>query len=242
MLVFGTGVMIAIPALAGTSPRRVGQLQDVQFDFSFTEKEARGRKQIPFDIARADGKLTGKAKALDINGALLANVFFGLSAATGMTLLADNEAIKVPHATTFTVRVANSTGFLLDLGVTDEDGVPYDLVASDVATGKYMLDPLTGTYTFAAADADKALLATYLYTDAGGVSIDIENQLMGTTPFFQLFLQDEHNDQVESLWLKKCTSSKLSFPKKMGDYTIPEFDITILEDGTGKVGTWSFAE
>src|SRR5436305_496406 len=55
----------------GIGPDQFGILQDVQIDFDWTTKELWGQFQFPVDIARGQGKISGKAKLV------LTNQFMG---------------------------------------------------------------------------------------------------------------------------------------------------------------------
>ena len=68
------------------APIKLGKLQDVSFDFSFTLKELRGQNQFPIDVRRGSGKLTGKAKFAELSGRALNDLFFSGTSATGTIL------------------------------------------------------------------------------------------------------------------------------------------------------------
>ncbi|MEI9917086.1 MAG: hypothetical protein WDN29_16285 [Methylovirgula sp.] len=103
----------------------------------------------------------------------------------------------------------------------------------------------TGVYTFAAADASAAVNISYMYTTAtAGQKIVITNQLLGTTPTFASVFRnrDPKTGLFETLVLNKVTSSKLSLQSKTSDWEIPSFDMQVMDDGTGNIGTWSFGD
>ena len=62
MLTFGSGNLYGINSAANSTPRKLGNLQDVAFDISYTMKELRGSGQFAVDLRRGSGKITGKAK------------------------------------------------------------------------------------------------------------------------------------------------------------------------------------
>src|SRR5205823_3430450 len=150
----------------GIGPDQFGILQDVQIDFDWTTKELWGQFQFPVDIARGQGKITGKAKFARIFGAIYGDLFFGQTPAAGQLTVADNEAAAVPATSPFTVTVANAAGFADDLGVYYASGAAagnrFTRVTTPSAAGQYAVNPASGIYTFAAADAGAALLASYL--------------------------------------------------------------------------------
>ncbi|MEM5789351.1 MAG: hypothetical protein AAGU11_18725 [Syntrophobacteraceae bacterium] len=242
MLTFSTGVMFAVPfGAALPTPRRFGHLEEISLDFSFTTKELHGRMQIPVDISRAEGKFTGKAKTGKFNGKMLAEFFWGVTPSTGQIKVADLEPLAIPGSVAYTVTVANAATFRTDLGVQSAAGVPFVRVEANPTVGQYAVNTTTGVYTFAEADKSTTVYASYLYTATTGVTMEMTNKVMGITPEFSLFLTGEHKGDQTTCLLHRVTSSKLTFPKKMNDYTVPEFDFSIMENGTGSAGTWTFA-
>jgi len=140
------------------------------------------------------------------------------------------------------VTVGNASAFVDDEGVVyAATGLPLTKVASSPSAGQYSV--AAGVYTFNAADAGKAVLATYTYTlSSSGQKIAVTNQLIGTTPTFQALFYTTFQGQAVTLQLNNCTSSKLSFGTKLEDFAMPEFDFTCFADSAGNVMTWSFAE
>lgn len=241
MLIFGSGNLYGINAAANSTPMKLGTLQDVSFDFSFNIKELRGQGQMPIDLRRAGGKVTGKAKASQINGKLVNELFFGQTATTGLLLSAVGEASAIP-ATPFTVTVANAATFDTDLGVVNAaTGVQLTKVASTPTTGQYSVSN-AGVYTFAAADTALNVLIDYLYTSSsGGTRIAISNQVMGTTPKFMGIFTAKVDNAIATLKLNVCTSNKFAFATKLEDYAVPEIDIEAMADASGNLGVLSIS-
>src|SRR6266480_3193373 len=223
----------------GIGPDQFGILQDVQIDFDWQTKELWGQFQFPVDIARGQGKITGKAKFARIFGAIFGDLFFGQTPAAGQLTVAENEAATVPATTPFTIAVANAASFADDLGVYYANG--------NNAGGQYSVNTATGIYTFAAADANAALAISYLYNvNTAGKKLVLTNQFMGYTPTFKAtFYTTKTTGGAASglaLVLNACTASKLSLPTKTDDYEIQEFDFSAFADATGTIGTLSSAE
>ena len=242
MLVFGSGNLYGINSTANSTPVKLGNLQDIAFDFSFNLKEMRGQGQMPIDIRRGGGKMTGKAKFSNINGRLLNDLFFADIASTGLLLSAVGETGSIP-ATPFQITVANGATFNTDLGVVwATTGLPLTKVASAPATGQYSVSN-AGVYTFAAADTGKAVLIDYLYTAAtGGTQIALTNQALGTTPTFMGIFTTKVDTKIITLKLNACTSGKLALATKLEDYAIPELDINAMADAAGSLGTLSIPD
>lgn len=251
---FGAGQVFATPqttangsVIATPSPVEFGVLQDTSVDISFDVKELHGRQQFAVDIARGKGKLTGKAKAARLNGALLNDTIFGQTVTTGTaSVVTKSVSATVIPATpnTVTVTPPNSGVYAADLGVTDAKAVPLRRVASGPTTGQYSLNEETGVYTFAAADAGGVVFINYRYTATitGSKASTVMNLDMGDIPTFSLDLYTEYKGKFLALHLYKCVSSKISFATKQDDYMIPEFEFAAHADDLGRVFTWNLSE
>ena len=235
---------------SGIGPDQFGILQDVQIDWDWTTKELWGQFQFPVDIARGQGKITGKAKFARIFGAIYGDLFFGQTPATGQLTVSENEAASVPATTPFTVTVANAASYVDDLGVFYATGASagnrFTRVTTPSAAGQYSVNLTTGIYTFAAADASTSLLISYLYNSTTGKKLVLTNQFMGNTPTFKATFYTTKTTQSTpaglALVLNACTATKLSLPTKTDDYEIQEFDFSALADATGTIGTLSVNE
>jgi hypothetical protein len=243
MYSFGSGVLIGTRTdIVNATPINFGLVQEVTIDESATVKELYGQYQYPLAVARGTMKTTGKAKVARISGLAFGSLFYGATPVAGQLATAFAEAASVPAAAPYTVTPANSASFVDDAGVIyATSGLPLTKVAGAPTVGQYSLS--AGVYTFAAADAGKALLVSYTYTIAiGGQRFPVVNQLSGTTPTFQAQFFTTFQGQAVSLKLNACTSSKLSLQTKLEDFVVPEFDFSCFADATGTVMTWSFAE
>ena len=119
-LAFGAGALWGNRTDAtgsGIGPDQFAILQDVEIDWDWQTKELWGQYQFPLDIARGQGKITGKAKFARIFGAIYGDLFFGQTPASGQLTVSENEAAAVPATTPFTVTVANAATYSDDLGV-----------------------------------------------------------------------------------------------------------------------------
>lgn len=243
MYSFGTGVLIGTRTdVANATPVNFGLVQEVTIEEQATIKELYGQFQHPIAIARGTIKTTGKAKVARISGLAFASLFYGAQPQAGQLATAFAEAATVPAASPYTVTPANGATLVDDAGpVYAATGLPLIKVASAPAAGQYTV--ASGTYSFAAADAGKAILLNYTYTIvAAGQRFAVTNQLTGTTPTFQAQFFTTFQNQAVSLKLNACTSSKLQLQTKLEDFVVPEFDFSCFADPTGTVMTWSFAE
>jgi hypothetical protein len=235
---FGVGALIALRTdTAAATPAQFGTLQEVQLDMSFTVKELTGQFQAPAALARGGLKITGKAKAARVSAANFNNIFFGQTVTTGNTLTQLNEAATVPTGSTHTVTTGNHATFVADLGVAyAATGAMLTPVTSGPAAGQYSINSNTGVYTFAAGDANAAVLLTYSYTTTAGTSLALSNQLMGSAPTFQLVLNEQYQGKTLNLQLNSVLSPKLSLAFKNEDFMIPEFDFQAAADAAGNIG------
>lgn len=234
--VFGTGQLFATP-VGGGAPLRFGALQDVSVDFSGDVKQLFGQYQYALDTARGKTKIEWKASTGNIDVEAFNQIFFGESVETGSQLIqVINEAASVPAMTTYTVTVANAADFVMDLGVYNATtGLPLKQVASGPATDEYSVST-GGVYTFNVAQASAAMLFNYLWEDATtGGSLEINNQLMGNTPKFQLVLSQIYDSKNFSLILYSNVADKLSLPLKMDDYLLAELSGQAMADAANRV-------
>lgn len=249
---FGSGNLWGIPltdalgsAIAAPSPVKFGALQDVSVELSFDVKELHGQNQFPLAIGRGKGKITGKAKFAQIFGNAYNALFFGqtMTAGTQRADYIDSTGAAIPGTPyQITPVVPNSGTWAEDLGVRDSNGVGYTRVASAPATGQYSVS--AGVYTFAAADTGKTVFIEYryTYTSANAKTIAVVNQPLGYLPTFKAELFAPYNGKILTISLPSCVGTKLTFPTKLDDFMIPEFDFSGFADGSGNVMTLGFSE
>ena len=236
-IAFGAGVLIGTPS--GGSPVQFGTLQDVSVDFSFSVKQLMGQFQFPITAARGAGKISGKAKFANLDGPVFNNIFFGNAVAVGQKLWSYNEGATVPSASPYTYSAAYAASFDADLGVTyASTGLQLTRVASAPSAGQYSV--AAGVYTFSSADAGKAVLVTYSYTQASlGSRSVINNKQMGVAPTFQIDFYDINPNIAGAQWslrLYSCISTKLSLASKLEDFTIPEMDFEAFANAANNLG------
>jgi hypothetical protein len=234
--VFGTGQLFSTP-VGGGAPLRFGALQDVSVDFSGDIKQLFGQYQYALDVARGKAKIEWKAGAGNIDVNFFNSIFFNQTVETGDELVqVFNEAGAVPAMSTYTITVAHAADFYLDLGVNlASTGAPLKQVPSGPAAGEYSVSS-SGVYTFNVAQANAAVLITYMYEkSATGGSLEIGNQLMGSAPRFQLVLSQLYDGKSFSLILYSNVAEKLSMPLKQDDYLIAEINGQAMADAANRV-------
>jgi hypothetical protein len=229
---------------SGIGPDQFGILQEVQIEWEWTTRELWGQYQFPVDIARGQGKISGKAKFARIFGAIYGDLFFGQTPSAGGLTVSENEAAIVPATLPYTVTMANAASFADDLGVYyaagGNAGNRFTRVTTPSSPGQYSVNAASGIYTFAAADAGAAVVISYLFNSNARKKLALSNQLMGLTPTFKAtFYTSKTTQGVPAglmLVLNACTASKLSLPTKTDDYEIQEFDFSAFADATGAIG------
>lgn len=233
---FGAGIVTLTPSSANPTPVQIATLKDVSLDISFTEKELRGSNAFPEDVARAGGKIAGKAKSGRIHGGLLALLLTGATQSTGRVIPVPSEVAVIP-ATPFTITVANGATFDTDLGVIDlNTGLAMVRVASAPTTGQYSVTVGTGAYLFAAADVGHSVSIRYLYKSTTlGTTLDYTNQQMGTAQTFEVTVFNSYSGGDHGFRLYACTLPKLSLAYKNEDYTENDLDFSAFANIAGKV-------
>jgi hypothetical protein len=248
-VIFGIGALWGTRTdVTGVGPDQFAILQENAIDFNYELKELYSQLGFPVDIARGKGKITGKAKMARVFGRLYADLFFGTTVTTTGTTVSENEAANIPASTPFSVTVSNAANFQGDLGVffTGAHGIRLMEVTTPTVSGQYTANPSTGVYGFATSDAGKSVVISYLYSGAAVVQLTITNQFMGFTPTFSgVFYQNRATQGAAgqlTLVLNLCVSQRLTFPSRLDDYGIPDFDFQALSPASGTIGTLSTSE
>jgi hypothetical protein len=238
---FGSGVLYGLPnagdLAANPTPYKFGVLQEASVEFKGDIKKLYGQSQFPVSKARGKVDVSCKAKIAVLDPAMLNQLYFGQVKTTGMKVMAVDEAGTVPAVTTFTILVSQHTTFETDFGVIDTaTGTQLEKVASGPATGQYSVDATTGTYTFAAADANKAVKISYTYSVTTGSTITITNQLMGYAPEFRSFLFNKFKGKRWGIDLNSCMMAQMSTPTKNEDYWMADITFDASCDASDVLG------
>ncbi|AYJ86201.1 hypothetical protein D3Y57_09785 [Sphingomonas paeninsulae] len=233
------GAIIAVP-----TPQLLATTQDVSIDISGDIKTLYGQNQFPVAAGRGKGKISGKVKYGQFNGAVLNALYFGQTMTSA--LLADYADVtgSVIPATPFTITpTPPSTGaWSVDLGVRNAQGNPMTRVASAPTTGQYSVT--AGAYLFATADTGQTVFISYQYTATSTIAKTslVQNIAMGSAPTFRCDFFNQLGGNGLSLTLYSCISSKLSIATKIDDFLIPELDFEAFADSAGRVMSWGTAQ
>lgn len=242
--VFGSGTAwFTRTDITPATPRYFAAMQDIEVDFDSTIQRAFGQYQMPLDVARGQQKITGKAKTVNVQGRMMADLFFNETMTSGYSTTNNSEAGTV-GAGPYTITPTNAAQFVTDLGVRyASSGVPLEKVtAAPTVAGTYRVQG-TGVYAFAAADASLGMKVSYVSTVAGaGQSFIMNNQAMGVSPQFGMTLEMLGKTKKVILILNACVAAKLTAPTKLDNYMIQELDFEGFADASNVVGSWGFNE
>lgn len=247
MINFGVGKLIAVPThladgsvIATPTPVVLGEMQDISVDLSSETKTLYGSGSYPIAVGRGKAKAELKAKYANINGAILGSLFMGKAPTAGIKDAMMDFPAAVPATSVYTITVAppSSGTFTLNLGVIDATtGEPMTRVASAPTAGQYSVSNV-GVYTFAAADASKAVLISYEYSASSttGQVFTFTNERMGYTPSFTVLLKTGYDGKNLVMKLNRCISSKLNLPLKNDDFALYDFEAEAFANPAGEVG------
>lgn len=247
--VFGPGSLyLTRTDVANSTPVNIGYSQEFSLDESAETKDLFGQNQYPLVSARGTIKISGKAKAAEVSGIALNNCYHGQSAFnSGQLQMASSPSTAIP-STPFqiTPTVPGSGTWDTDLGVINAaTGLPFQkvAVATTPTAGQYHV--AAGVYTFSSADNVSGInvIITFAYTiTTSGQTMTIQNQLIGTTPLFQLDYATTLNGNPYYLRLFQCIASKLSQTFKLVDFMMPEIDFSVFANPAGQVYEASYPQ
>ena len=249
--VFGAGVLIGTPltdaygnAIANPTPVEFGKLQDVSLDISFETKTAHGNNQFAIIAARGKGKISGKAKILQLNSVMLDKLVFGQGTTAGiLSDVYDTTGAVIPTTPyQITPTVPSSGTWTRDLGVKNANGQPLTRVASGPTTGQYSVS--AGVYTFASADAATTVYINFQYTATSTTAKKdtIQNVLMGYAPTFAADLYFPFQGKSLIFYLRNVLATKFGAASKLDDFMYPEIDFEAYADASGNVFDYALTE
>lgn len=228
----------------GIGPHQFAILQDTSVDFDFEQKDLYSQLGFPLDAARGKGKVSAKSKMARIYAALYADLFFGTAFTTGEVNVSQNELVTLAGGG---YTVSNAANFVADLGVfINAGGQTFLQLTTGAPTALQYTVTTAGVYGFNATLNGSQVAVSYVYTDSSGFEFTIHNNLMGFTPTFQATMY--HNNPTlrstgqMTLRLNTCISSRLTFPTRVGEYALPDFDFMAIGDGANNVGVIAFSE
>lgn len=233
-------------AVANPTPYPLMVLQEGSIDLSSDLKELYGQNQFAVAVGRGKTKIAVKVKPARIFAGVWNAIYFGQTLNSGLIAnFTDTAGAAIP-ATPFQITITppSSGTYAADLGVIDASGNPMQRVASAPTTGQYSVNVATGIYTFAAADTGKTVYINFQYsaTVTGAKKQTVANLAMGYAPTFKADLTVSYLGKLTTFSFPKAISTKFSIGFKNEDFSVPEFDFSAFDDGSGNVLTWSTSE
>ena len=266
---FGPGIAIITRTdVTPNIPVNVGFVNELSLDFAGTTKQLFGQNQFPLVAARGTIKATGKWKAAVLSGSAWNNVFYGMSSISTSSAFNLNwnvgSTFTLSTASTAAVQVGSTTTFDADLGVTYAFGAMSGLPLLRVTTGlessgKYSVTNTStagpGSYNFSAADTTGGvniaggggikITYTNFVASGSGQALIVTNQLIGTSPTFQLDYYTTLSQPTAKAFVVRiysCLASKHVIAAKLEDFIMPEFDFDIFATNAGNVIDYVFPE
>ena len=245
---FGAGRVFALGNYTNPTPARLPVPQSQSIDFKRKVESLFGENQLAAAVAAGQMEVTGKVEYSKSNARVFADLVFGDGSSTGCYQEADKEAATVPASSTYVVTVANATNFLFDLGVVNVlTGVIMTCVAagSEIAGQSYSVGSGAnkGKYTFAAGDASANLNISYAYSNStAGEMITLNNQAQGPATAFKAIHVLPWGAEQDMFVFNNCIAGSASLSSKQSGFGSTSLDYTAAVDGTGSLGTATFAE
>jgi hypothetical protein len=245
---FGPGILyLTRTDVTPSTPFNVGFVNEFSIDISFDTKQLFGQNQYPLLAARGTAKATGKIKAATLSGQALNSLLIGGSWTTGTQYEMNTTAATAIPATPFqiTPTVPNTGTWNADLGVVNAaNNEPLLKVTSSPTAGQYSVS--AGLYTFSSADqvAGISVIITFAYTyttGATGQNQILNNNLIGTTPTFQLDYKSTLYGATYYLRLFQAIGGKFALAHKITDFVMPEYDFDFFANSAQQIGLMSLA-
>lgn len=252
---FGSGVAWATPqtdntgaTIAVPTPVRVGVIQEMTVDLSWTSKQLFGTNQYPVAVGRGTAKSTGTIKWAQINSATWNDLVIGTPASgvvsgTQTQDYRDIVGTAIPGTPyQITPVPPNSGTWVADLGVVSALGIQLTKVASSPSTGQYSV--AAGVYTFAAADTTNVVYIdfTYTYSQSTAKTVTATNPLLGYVPIFQLDIDVPYANKNTKFTLYQCVGDKLAFNTKLEDFIVTETTFGFFANASGHPWQYSISE
>jgi len=244
---FGSGVLIGTPNAGNLATvAGIGQifpvLQEVSVEFKGDLKKLYGQYQ--FALAKARGKIdvTGKGKIIVPSPDVLSQLYFGQPTSAGVSRPVYLES-HAPGISVATGQVTASASLAVINGDTGKPMTP--VFTGTPAVGSYKFVPYNSTgpvpadYVFNVAETASIVQLCYTWPDPTGVSLVINNQLMGYAPELQLVLFNNFRNKLQSLQLNSCVLGMISVPTKQEDFWLSDFDFDASCDAAGVLGIFS---
>lgn len=244
---FGTGVVVCTPttgnlATTPSIPQVLPVLQEVQVEFKGDLKKLYGMQQ--FALAKARGKIdvSGKGKIIVPTPDVLSQLFFGQPTSTGL----NRPVYLESHTPAASVTPSNLTANANLAVINGTTGLPMTPISTGSPTvGQYKFTPYNSTgpvsasYAFNASETAATVQLCYTWPDTAGLSLVVNNELMGYAPEMQFVLFNTFRNKLMSLQLNSVVFGMISVPTKQEDFWLADFDFEASCDNSGVLGIFS---
>jgi hypothetical protein len=215
---FGTGAVYNITDDNAPGSEMLAILQEASLNAKATTKDLFGQGLLPVDSGDSNVEVSGKAKLAALSLGVLQLVLGG-DISTGMKAAIDENAVIPANPGPYTIAVAHAADFDADGGVIFKvTGKRLQRVAAAPATGEYSVNVATGTYTFAAADKDLAVVISYIYEVVTGKKLTVKNSPAGKTKKCRTFLFNERDGKMFGVDLFAVRYNEVGIATKQGDF------------------------
>lgn len=219
-----------------------GQLQDVTLEISSEIKKVMGDKKTAILTAEVGRSYKLKAKAAQLQTALVSAVLGGVAAAGSKWIATVAKTFAASAATIATTDVGSPAGwaFVADLGVTYQaNGQPLKYNAGSLAaSGEY--HNTLGAYTSGSGEATLAAFITFIYSQTAGETVTADNEAIGLSNYFSVYLYEQTTQadgtvRKVGFYFPAVTLPNLSLGFKNTDFMAQDLDLEVHADATGKI-------
>lgn len=226
-IVFGLGSLFVQDSLGNAA--KIATIKQFGINFSEDDVELMAGSKFAIDRRSGPAKAEGKIKVAAYEPMFGHLVMAGSTIEDGYEALADEESHSIPAASgPYTAVVTNAADYVRHWAVrfAGKAGRPLTRVYTGTPTaGQYLVNETTGTYTFAAADAGKAILISYQYAvTASGQTLVITNGQMGQGVTCSLLGYREDEGKVLGYYFPTARVKGLNAQFEAGKHMEPEHD------------------
>lgn len=246
---FGAGKIFVRPYTgAGVpgSPIELAILQEASVEFKVNTKKLWGAKRFPVTIADGEGEIPISCKAAAFYGNAFNLVLNGISSSGGRSNVLDEVGLVATGA--YDVGIGSYIAGTTVVWLTPAGGGvarQLALVGSSPVAGVSYTEstPGSGELSFATGDNGATVRVSYAFAlTSGGQQIAIPNALMNSSLGAKVSLYNQSLNRANNrpstmiLDLNQVILPGLKLDFKLGDFTIPDFNLEASADQNDQVG------
>jgi hypothetical protein len=228
---FQAGRLVVVDS-TGAMP--VAELSDCNITHDAEDKALPTTSQIANFSIRTGQKVTVKAKVERVLSQRLHAAMFGGTLGTNASQVVDKES----HPAAGTVVATNTTTFVVDLGVFDNNGNAMTPIASAPQVGEYVAGAAgVGSYTFNAGQTGNVFLC-YVKSTTSGEKVSITNSDQAASPtlegyFWSVAKQPDGTTSNLMFHFQQLVPTKLSEAQKRGDFGEADIELDAIAKADG---------